>query len=87
MIAVVTNDVVVASAKASDNARVYSKACREAERFILTHKLGNLLFEHDMKVERTIQEAASSTARTVLIECVLRSLDNALIAGKTSVSV
>ena len=87
VVAVVANDVVVAARKCGYNTRVHRKAGGEAQGFVFADKFGEFFFKLKVKVERTVEEARTGTAGTILAKGLHAGFYNTLVAGKTGVSV
>ena len=87
MVAVVADDIVATSYHYRKNARVYKETCREAQCLVLTDVFGKFLLELHVQVESTIEETATGTARTILVQSRLCSVNNTLVASKTSISI
>ncbi len=87
MVAVITDDIVVLANKLRNNAAVYGKTGRDAQGVVLAYVLCQLLLKLNMDVECTIQETATSATTTILLHGLATSLDDAIVARKTRVSV
>ena len=87
VVAVIADDIVIAAYHTSQHALVDRETCREAQGLILVHELGQLLLELYVKVEGSIEETASCTTRTILVESSLGCIDNTLVVGQTLISI
>ena len=87
MVAVVADDVVAASYDHGQHSSVHGETGREAQCLVLVYKFGKLLLKLYVEVERSVEEPAASTSRTVLVQCSLGCINNTLVASKTSVSI
>ena len=81
------NAYISAAYHTSQHALVDRETCREAQGRILVHELGQLLLELYVKVEGSIEETASCTTRTILVERSLGCIDNTLVVGQTLISI
>ena len=87
MVAIVANHEVVLAQQSRDDALIYGETCREAEAIVLTDVFGNLLFELNVQVERSVEETASGTTRAILVECSLSCIDDTLVASQTRIGI
>ena len=87
VVAVIADNIVVTTYYASQDTLVYRESCRETQSFILAHKLSKLLFELHVQIERTIEETASCTTRTILVERSLCCINNTLVVSQTLISI
>ena len=50
-------------------------------------EFGNFFLQLNMKIERSVQEAAACTSRTILVESGLCLIDDTLIAGQARIGI
>ena len=87
MVTIVADNIIVLADYHCQNTLVHREACREAEAVLLADKLSNLFFQLYVEIERSVEEPASGATRAILVEGALGSIDNALVARQTSISV
>jgi hypothetical protein len=87
VVAVVADDIVATTNNCRDNATVYKETSRETKSVVLANILCKFFFKLHVDIERTIQEATTCTTRTILVKSCLTSINDALIASKTSISI
>ena len=87
VVAIVADDIVVLAYYHCQHTLIDGEAGREAQAVVLADELGDFLFQLDVQVERSVEEAATGTTRTVFVECTLGSVDDALVASQTCIGV
>jgi len=87
MVAVIADNIVVAVNNLTDDATVHGETRRKAKRFFLAYELGKFLLELHMDVERTVKETTACTTAAVPLHSSTTSIDDALVAGQTCVSI
>ena len=87
VVTIVTDNIVVLADNHCQHTLIYRETGREAKAVILVDKLGDFLLQSNMQVQCTIQESASGTSGTILVQCSLCGVNNALITGQASIGV
>ena len=80
-------DGVPLAHETGDGAQVHLEAGRERDGGLLTHELGQPLFELHVEVERSVQEAAARATGPVAPDRVDRGLLDAGVVGQTEIVV
>ena len=87
VVAIVADDIVATTNNCGDYTAVHEETCRETESVVLADVLRKFFFKLYVNIERTVEEAATCATRTVFVESCLTSINDALIAGKSGISV
>ena len=87
MVAVIANDVILATGQARNNAGVNRKTGRIAQSIFFSDKLGQLFLQFHVEIECTIQETRTRTTGAILLHCFDTGLNDALIARKSCISI
>ena len=87
VVAVVTDNVVVAVGQHTQHTAIYGETGRKTHGLILTHEFGQLLLQLHMQIQRSVEETGTCTTATVLFHGFDSSLNNALIARQSRVGI
>ena len=87
VITVIADNIVLTTTYHCHHACIDRETSREAESFILAHKLSKVFFQFNVNVEGAIKETTSCTTSAVLVDGSLGSFTDSLITYKASVSI